>query len=262
MPFTFCHPAAALPFCRWRFVLSALVIGSISPDFEYFLTVSGQNRGGHTFPGVLLYTFPVALCMLAVFHGLLKWPVISLLPSGLQAKVVEPARKFTWWPPRRLILVLLSLALGIATHIIWDNLTHSDEWVGRHWSGIAIPLGQVWGGRITIEKLLQYGSTGIGAAVMVIYFFHWYRRAPRSMGGWPPRLSPAATAALVVVLCAIAIGAGSMRAARNARRAHGLSYLNHFAIAFAVTTAAVGTVELAAYSSVWWVVLGRTKNSN
>ncbi|MSQ59664.1 MAG: DUF4184 family protein [Betaproteobacteria bacterium] len=41
MPFTIAHPAAALPLLRplrGFGVLSALVIGSMTPDFPYFLT--------------------------------------------------------------------------------------------------------------------------------------------------------------------------------------------------------------------------------
>ncbi len=36
MPWTVSHPAAAAPFARWGLVLSALVVGSMAPDFVYF----------------------------------------------------------------------------------------------------------------------------------------------------------------------------------------------------------------------------------
>ncbi len=260
VPFTFSHPAAAVPFYRCRLLVSALVVGSISPDFEYFVRTSGQDRIGHTYPGVLLYTFPISVLMLAIFHGLVKWPLISLLPRSLQERVVEPARNFSWWPPQRLLIILVSLAVGIATHLVWDNLTHADGWMGRHWAGMTTPLGHLGGGRVTAEKVLQYGSTALGAAVLIIYFVYWYTRARKSVVGLPPRLSPAATTALLILLCAIPMAAGSIAAARKPHRAHNLPYLNHFAITFAITTAAVGAAELTAFSSVWWLVVRRTKN--
>ena len=37
MPLTIAHPAAVLPFRHSRLPISALVIGSLAPDFEYFL---------------------------------------------------------------------------------------------------------------------------------------------------------------------------------------------------------------------------------
>ncbi|NMD47764.1 MAG: DUF4184 family protein, partial [Propionibacterium sp.] len=48
MPFTFFHPAAVVPLLRVRVLVpAALVIGAMSPDFEYF------PRGART-PGTVL----------------------------------------------------------------------------------------------------------------------------------------------------------------------------------------------------------------
>jgi hypothetical protein len=47
MPFTFAHPAAVLPlrrFCPDRLVWSALVIGTVSPDLEYFVRLAPSAR--------------------------------------------------------------------------------------------------------------------------------------------------------------------------------------------------------------------------
>ncbi|MEM7184808.1 MAG: DUF4184 family protein [Spirochaetota bacterium] len=43
MPFTFSHPAIVLPFVKFPkqwVCLSALIVGSIVPDFEYFMFFS------------------------------------------------------------------------------------------------------------------------------------------------------------------------------------------------------------------------------
>jgi hypothetical protein len=65
LPLTLAHPAAVLPFRRW-FVFSGLVIGSLAPDFEYFLYVPDSLRIGHTLPGVFLFCLPVGLGELSV----------------------------------------------------------------------------------------------------------------------------------------------------------------------------------------------------
>ena len=47
MPFTFSHPAIVLPFSKKWFSLTALVTGSIIPDFEYFFKMKGHSDYGH-----------------------------------------------------------------------------------------------------------------------------------------------------------------------------------------------------------------------
>ncbi|RKZ85433.1 MAG: hypothetical protein DRR19_16380 [Candidatus Parabeggiatoa sp. nov. 1] len=61
MPFTLSHPAAAVPLARGGLVLSALVVGSMSPDFLYFLCLSTQYQFGHTFIGVFVFDIPTGL---------------------------------------------------------------------------------------------------------------------------------------------------------------------------------------------------------
>lgn len=42
MPFTFAHPAAVLPFSKKQvnyISVTALILGSMAPDFEYFYTL-------------------------------------------------------------------------------------------------------------------------------------------------------------------------------------------------------------------------------
>ncbi|MFY9676569.1 MAG: DUF4184 family protein [Terriglobales bacterium] len=72
MPFTPAHIAAAYPFRRTRFVWSALIVGTMAPDFEYFLRMALEARHGHSFPGVFLLTLPLALVTLWLFHKFVK----------------------------------------------------------------------------------------------------------------------------------------------------------------------------------------------
>src|SRR5215467_12574272 len=44
VPFTFSHPAAVLPLARRGLVFSALVVGSMAPDFPYFVQMSAKNQ--------------------------------------------------------------------------------------------------------------------------------------------------------------------------------------------------------------------------
>jgi hypothetical protein len=84
MPFTFSHPAIILPFLKSRkknlFSATGLIVGSIIPDFEYFLTLSVERRFGHTINGIFYFDLPCALFICFIFHGLIKKPLLNNLP--------------------------------------------------------------------------------------------------------------------------------------------------------------------------------------
>ena len=55
MPFTLCHPAIVLPLYRYAARITSLpglVIGSMSPDFVYFLSLGISRSFTHTPMGV------------------------------------------------------------------------------------------------------------------------------------------------------------------------------------------------------------------
>ncbi len=79
------HVAAVVPFCRWRpfFWLSPLVIGSMSPDFMYFIFPPPSLRHvGHTSWGLVLFCIPAGLAVLYAFHRFFKRPLVLLLPHA------------------------------------------------------------------------------------------------------------------------------------------------------------------------------------
>src|SRR6188768_3171058 len=106
MPYPFAHPAAVLPLARplGRFgVPSALAIGSIAPDFWYFVPLVERGES-HSVAGLAWFCLPLGLLLYALFHLFLKQPLIALLS------------------PR----------VGALTHLAWDALTHSHDDAWRH----------------------------------------------------------------------------------------------------------------------------------
>lgn len=124
VPFTLAHSAAALPLRRLRLVLSALVIGTLAPDFEYFLHFSPSGRFGHTLLGSLVLTLPLALLVLWIFHAIVKIPVIHLLPNAIQRRLHDHVYEFRFRGVSRSLLIVVSVLLGIATHLVWDAFTY------------------------------------------------------------------------------------------------------------------------------------------
>jgi hypothetical protein len=124
MPFTACHAAVAAPLARRGLVLSALVVGCMAPDFEFFVRLSVASRWGHTLPGMIWFSLPAGLVVLWLYHALLKRPLLALLPAALQQALAPEAARFRFGPPRRFALILASLLLGIASHVAMDAFTH------------------------------------------------------------------------------------------------------------------------------------------
>src|ERR1041384_8817659 len=99
MPNPIAHPAASIPFTKVGLVFSALVAGSLSPDFGYFVPMPGSFFM-YTIPGLMLFDLPVGLALLVLFHILIKWPLLSLLPTSLQRRLYKPAQGFSFGPLR------------------------------------------------------------------------------------------------------------------------------------------------------------------
>ena len=70
MPWTLAHPAAVLPFRRFsgagRLSFGALVIGSMSPDFVYYIGRFDLGNFTHSPLGVLVTCLPAGLLVLAL----------------------------------------------------------------------------------------------------------------------------------------------------------------------------------------------------
>jgi hypothetical protein len=133
VPFTLAHGAAALPFRRFHLVLSALLVGTLAPDFEYFLRLSPDDGFGRTLVGTFALTLPLALLVLWLFHTFVKRPVAGLLPDAIQRRLTNHVPEFTFRGPVRFALIVNSILLGIVTHLVWDSFTHANTWPYRHW---------------------------------------------------------------------------------------------------------------------------------
>lgn len=181
MPSPIAHPAAAIPFTRVGFVCSALVAGSLSPDFGYLMPWNTFYM--YTLPGLLLFDLPVGLVLLLLFQLFIKWPVLSLLPVSLQRRLYKPAQGFSMGTPKRFLLVILSVLVGSVTHVIWDSFTHVYGWAVQNFAFLSMRLN----GR-PLYSILQDVGTLVGISLLIYWFFRWLPTAPES-DRLPPRFS-------------------------------------------------------------------------
>ncbi|MGO4212806.1 DUF4184 family protein [Terriglobus sp. 2YAB30_2] len=172
MPFTAAHAVAALPFRRTRLNTAALVVGCLSPDFEYFLRLVPRGSFGHTLPGALLLDLPLSLAVLWLFQQYVADALIATAPRLFPLRQNPMGKIFTSSIPTFFVMVL-SILLGAATHIIWDAFTHPGFWPYRHLPLLKYNLQLPLDGFIEVFKLLQYVSTALGLCVLAVLWRRW-----------------------------------------------------------------------------------------
>ena len=162
MPFTISHAAAVLPFSKWGIPACRwprLMIGSMSPDFAYFLPVGMARTSTHDLDGILLFCWPVGLALWLLFVHLLERPTIELLPAAWRVRMPRSNRTVS---PEVLGFASIAVILGAMTHVAWDAFTHADtlltgafpalneraihlSWqVGSHLPDLAVPELDRW----------------------------------------------------------------------------------------------------------------------
>ena len=87
VPFTLAHAAAAYPLRRTRLVLSALIIGTFTPDLEFFLRFAPRGPFSHTPRGLFLFCLPVGFVVYWLFHAVVKEPLAAVLPRAARERV-------------------------------------------------------------------------------------------------------------------------------------------------------------------------------
>jgi Domain of unknown function (DUF4184) len=212
MPFTVSHVAAALPLRRARLVTSALVVGTMAPDFEYFLALKAHDKFGHEFPGVLVLTLPVALLALWIFHTFVKVPAAALLPQRLQSRMARYLGKFRFAGFGRFLLIAFSTLVGIATHILWDSFTHAGTYPYTHWSLLRQSVDVPVHGTMPVVKVFQHGSTLLGLVILSLWLFRWYHQSEPCRYRFRDVLSPRLRSGILAVGVGLAVSGGIARA--------------------------------------------------
>lgn len=206
MPFTASHIAAVLPLARAPLVASALVIGSMTPDLPYFLPVLVSADVTHSPGGVVSLDAALGLGVFLVWHGLLSRPALASAPAALRGRVGAQATlglRTRLSSLGRVLMVLLSLSVGAATHTVWDAFTHAGRWGTTHVSWLAQEHGPLAG-----YRWAQYGSGVFGVLVVTLWLARWWR-STSSVPSAPGLRPEVAAGAWLSVLVAGAAGAAA-----------------------------------------------------
>ncbi len=212
MPFTLSHAAAAIPFRRTPLITSAIVMGCFVPDFPYFLSLSPHTYFGHTFAGMFVFDLPLAIAALWLFHAFIKQPASMFLPAGIRRRLTASMNTFPFWPSKRLSLIVLSILIGTATHLLWDSFTHCDSWIYQNWAFLRRSVELPVSGEIQMCKLLEYGSSIVGLAVVAVWIWDWSRTTKPSAAQVAQSGDAAQRRTFVAVLPVLATLGGALRA--------------------------------------------------
>lgn len=180
-----------------------MVVGSLSPDFEYFVRLAPQGTFGHTWLGVLVADLPFSLLVLWLYQNYLKTGLYATAPGlfpfrEAERKAGPVARGLMHW-----VIVVASILLGAATHIVWDSFTHKRSWPYEHIAFLQTHI-PVFHWRVDMSTFLQVASSVAGMVVLLVLWARWVGTERRP--GMPT------VRRLGVVLAAIAVLIALLRA--------------------------------------------------
>ncbi len=178
MPFTPAHAAVSLPFIKRMRAISVfgLILGSMAPDFEYFLRLKPVSMGGHSIAGMFFLNLPICIVIAIVYMNVLEDGLIQLLPDFIAKKWPRFGRNVKSYAIAEWLNFIFWTLVGMLTHMGWDAFTHSSG----YFVGMFPVLSQsllVGDLSIPIYKVLQHGSTLIG---LLAIFIHIMLRSKRS----------------------------------------------------------------------------------
>jgi hypothetical protein len=169
VPFTFSHPAVVLPLQyinEKKFSVTALTIGSLTPDFEYFIRMVPVSIHSHKIKGIFWYDLPLSIAIFVLYTVVVKQELIDNLPSFLNRRFSRfKILKRISYTGENALVILSSLFIGISSHVLWDKLTHKTAFV--------LPEG------IEFYSFVWNASSVIGALVIAFIVL----RLPKSPAG-------------------------------------------------------------------------------
>ncbi len=174
MPFTFSHPAIILPLTylpKRYFSLTGLVIGTLTPDFEYFLRMRIKSVHSHDIDGLFWFDLPLGIALTFIFHNLVRNELLKNLPKILRTRfLIHSGFKWNSYFKKNCLTVTLSILIGAASHIFWDSFTHSSGYFVNLIPTLNYQL-EIYNKSIPMFKILQHFSTILGGLIILFSIY-------------------------------------------------------------------------------------------
>ena len=174
MPFTFSHPAIILPLTylpkKW-FSLTGLIIGSLTPDFEYFIRMKIKSDYSHTIEGLFWFDLPLGILLGFIFHNIVRNTLLDNLPKIIKSRFTQ-LMEFDWnaYFKKNWFVVIVSILIGAFSHLFWDSFTHNHGYFVENIPTLRKTIN-ILGMEIPILKILQHSSTLIGGFIILLSIY-------------------------------------------------------------------------------------------
>jgi hypothetical protein len=133
------------------------------PDFQAFVNLGGDKVLSHSWKGMFTYDFPLGLLLVLTFHYIVRNALIANLPPFLKTRFVFYTKiKNERYFSKRYLAITTSLLIGIATHLVWDRITHTDTYSYKEMIGLELN----WYQSYKLRVLLQYGCSLAGLIII------------------------------------------------------------------------------------------------
>ena len=175
MPFTISHAAAALPIhslTKSRLPLAALMVGSMAPDFAYFLPGGFGRVETHSALGVFQFSLPIGLAVWLYFVVLLERPTLAFLPDAWRLRL-----RPTLLSLRTLLMAAVGVVAGAFSHLVWDGFTHSSTPMVEAMPVLRTMLFHAEGIPVRVYFVLQVLSSAVGLTILLAWA-HGIRKRP------------------------------------------------------------------------------------
>ena len=179
MPFTLSHPAAVVPFSNKKLNLSALIIGSMIPDFDNFFPYLPIIFNPHMLHGLFTFCIPFGFLLWIIFQKVIKKPVLSFFPTSHQLRLANLLEDYKFTSLGSLGWVLFSIWLGGLTHIILDSFTHGYGIFVHIIPFLRVGLFTIGVKPIQVYMALQLILSILGILLLMIWYWRWYQRTSK-----------------------------------------------------------------------------------
>ena len=176
MPFTFAHPAIFIPFQKVitrKLSVTGLILGSLIPDFEYFLKMEAGKNISHHWLGVLIFDIPVAFLFTFLFHNIVRNLFIINSPNWIKNRFYQYVN-FNWnsYFLVNKFKVFISILIGVLSHLFLDAFTHYDGLFVVYFLNLSITVN-VLSHKIPYYLILQILGSIIGLIYGYLYMVNF-----------------------------------------------------------------------------------------
>lgn len=170
MPFTPAHPAILLPakllprkYISW----TALFIGSMVPDMEYFLFMNPGSRMSHSIYGIINFNLPMTFLLAMAWHSFVGPVVLRVLPF-FRVEYTRIHHDFADWLTKNWLVFILSALVGICSHLFLDGFCHHRGFIVQR---IPYLTEMVHFAGFDIRRcyLVWYVSSAVGMLLMFVF---------------------------------------------------------------------------------------------